>query len=343
MSLCALMVCTSCGEKKFKIDGDIKGADQQSLVIEKASPSGQWIAVDSTRTNASGEFSVSVIAPIAPEIYRIKNGDNYFYFPIDSVENITIHANANGYTLEGSKNAEALSKFENMLAAVPENADKATLDKFKKQVFAEFIAPGKGSVVSYYVLTKTRNGVPLYNPIEHLDAKYYAAVATAFEQYNPNDPRTAMLKEITLQAMRQNPQFQTSQRVVHAQEIDFFDVSLPGVDGENKTLSQYVGKGKPVVLVFTVLTAQFAPEYNTALKTIADRATIFMVGYDADRYDWRRAAQNLPWINVFDEDGKHSQILVKYNVTTVPVAFIFNAAGELVDRADKPTEISAKI
>lgn len=343
VALLIIVTLASCGEKKFKIDGDVQGADGQSLVIEKATSSGSWLAMDSTRTDGSGRFSLSVPAPGAPEIFRLRSGDRYFYFPVDSTENITLHADGRGYTLDGSANARSLSSFETQLAALPATADEAALAAFKKKVFAEIIAPGHGNIVSYYVLTKTRDGKPLYDPKNPDDMKYFAAVATAYEQYRPDDPRAAMLKNIALEAQRNAAKAKGKKTVLKAQQIEFFDITLPDVDGRDRSLSEVVGKGKPAILVFTSMTAKFAPDYNVRLQALADRANIYMVSYDADRYDWRRAAQNLPWVNVFDENGPQSEILGKYNVTQIPVAFVFNAAGELTDRVADPAQLASKI
>ena len=53
-----------------------------------------------------------------------------------------------------------------------------------------------------------------------------------------------------------------------------------------------------------------------------------------DRYAWRDAAANLPWTNVFDTEGERSSTALKYNVSRLPAFFLYNAAGELIDRAD---------
>ncbi len=49
----------------------------------------------------------------------------------------------------------------------------------------DYIRDGQGSIVSYYVLTKTHGGKALFDPEDPSDTKYYAAVATQFQEFRP--------------------------------------------------------------------------------------------------------------------------------------------------------------
>ena len=69
----------------------------------------------------------------------------------------------------------------------------------------------------------------------------------------------------------------------------------------------------------------------------------YHISFDADHYVWRDAARNLPWITVIDPGGMSSDALVKYNVGTIPAFFIYDAGGELVDRASDFRELSQKL
>lgn len=339
----------ACSENKFKVKGHVEGADDTPLTVEKADAAGGWMAVDSTRTNSKGDFSLSIASPGAPEIYRLVCDGEYIYFPVDSTESLSVTTTKRDFAtasrVRGSKDAEALSRFDSTLNALPATPSSEQMAKFKRDVFATYIAPAQGSVTSYYILTKTRGGHPLYDPADAMDAKYFAAVATAFEQYRPDDPRTPMLRDISLKAMRRAAEAKGNRKVVEAPEVAAFEIALPDTEGNTRRLSEVLGHGRPVVLVFTVLSAPTAPAYNAELKKIHDsgRADIFMIGLDMDRLDWRQAARNLPWINVYEPDGDRAKSLRDYNVSVVPVSFIFNSKGELVDRVGDPTTIAAKI
>lgn len=348
-ALALLMVAAGCGEKKFKVEGTLEGVSDTKIALEKSDGAGSWLLIDSLEVGSSGKFSASEAAPGAPDIYRLAYQDKYIYFPVDSIETITITSRGKefgrNHTLTGSAGAAAMSRFDSLVNLLPAGADAARLDEFKRQVYSEILAPAQGNVVSYYTLTKTIDGRPLYDINNSNDTKYFAAVATAFEQFKPGDPRTKLLSEIARKAISNSRAAKGKKTVVEAPELVNFEIERPGVDGNKVSLRSMLGKGKPVVLIFTALTAEESPKYNAEVRKVFDsgRADIFMVSVDADRYAWREAARNLPWTNVYDDQGDRSQALIDYNVTTVPTAFIFNSAGELIDRVSDPTKIAAAI
>ena len=59
---CAALL-SGCGEPSFKIKGEIYGAEDKSLVLEKSDFYGRWVAIDSTRVSSNGNFSISRPAP----------------------------------------------------------------------------------------------------------------------------------------------------------------------------------------------------------------------------------------------------------------------------------------
>lgn len=349
MAAVALLFGSCHGGDSFRVKGCIEGADDAPVTVEKADAAGRWIAIDSARTDASGKFSIDVAAPASPEIYRLSSQGRYIYFSIDSLETIEVNTTSRDfgvrYTLAGSPNAVQMARFDSAFNALPANVQADALDAFKRTVYTQYLAPAKGNIVSYYILTKSFGDRPLYDPQNTADAKYYAAVATAYEQFRPNDPHTAMLKQISLDALRNVNRSKGRKGVLRAQELKVIEIDLPDVNGRNVRLSSRVGHGKPVVVVFTSMTSEHSPAYNAALKKLYDagRADIYMVSLDSDRYAWREAARNLPWTNVFDPQGMRSELMSKYNVTTLPVCFVYNAAGELVNRADMPDQLSSML
>lgn len=337
----ALTVTTAaCSSDSFKIKGEIEGADDKSVVLEKADYSGRWIAVDSTRTSGSGKFSISFAAPAAPEVFRLAYGGEYVYFPVDSTETITLTAPASAFardfTLAGSEQAVDMMMFEKEAMNLRSVADSDSAARFKRKVFDLYIRERKGGLVSYYVLTKTIDGEPLFDPSDPADIKYYSAVATAFRQFKPEDPRTRLLEQTAINAMRKRNSDLGRRAVVEASELKVIDISLPGTDGTERTLSSVVNQGKPTVLAFTALDIQDAPAINRQLdalrKARGGNLNIYMVCLDADQHAWHEAASNLPWTVVFTPEGTATKALRDYNVSALPTFFLYSAAGELTDR-----------
>lgn len=343
--IASCMMLASCGEPHFKIKGEIAGADNAPVLLEKSDFHGRWIAIDSTRTSSSGSFTISRPAPAAPEIFRLDLGGRYIYLPIDSVETVTVTTSEKDfglqYTLAGTPKAEAMERFDKEVMALPAGISPDSLDSFKKNVFSKYIKDAQGSIVSYYVLTKTIGDKPLFNPDK--DYKYFAAVATGFKELRPNDPRTALLEQTSLSAIKQRNAERGTHLQIEAQEIKVLDIDLPDENGTNRKLSDYVGKGKPVVVMFTVLTHPDAPALNIELSKLyasqGGNAEFYQVSLDPDQYSWRDAAANLPWVTVFDPDGQYSKAARSYNVSDIPVFFIYNRQGELAARAVSVDEL----
>lgn len=338
---CAMVLSVgSCKhDPEFKVSGTVDGAGGKTLILSKADFAGRWIDVDSTGVGSDGSFSITTASPASPEIYRLSLGDRYIYFPVDSTETIHLESVVDKFgtqfTLTGSPAAEAMASFEQDLASIP--SDSAGRAAFKRTVYSKYLQNGQGSILSYYVLTKTIDGKLLFDPENDDDARYYAAVATQFDQYRPDDPHGKMVRDVSLQALRRRNTAMGKQRVLHANELKVIDIALPDEKGVTQRLSDYVGKKGPVIVFFGMMNAEGAPGLHRSLLELSQRlgsnVTIYNVSLDSDQYAWRDAAVNLPWITVFDAGGMTSGAIRDYNVQTVPAFYIYSAAGELVDSA----------
>lgn len=336
-----LLILGACSKNSPEISGEIKDADNQSLMLEKSDYAGVWIPIDSTRTDSKGKFKIEIPRADAPEIYRLRLADRYVYFPVDSTEKITLSSSVAGYgrdfALSGSAQAEQMARFEMALQraslALPDSAEA-----FRKYVYTEYIREGHGNILSYYVLTKVLpDGRLLFNPESPSDARYFAAVATQMAEYRPEDPRTEFIREISLRAMKNRNSVQGKKTVITANEVKMIDVTLQDENGRDVALSSVVGKGKPVLMVFAMMNAAESPAFNRRLaawsKNHPDTA-IYHISFDEDIYAWREAARNLPWTTVIDPGGMSSTVLSDYNVDSLPAYFLYDAAGNLAERLE---------
>lgn len=339
----------SCGSDSFKVEGTIEGADDASVILEKADYTGRWAAVDSVRTSKSGKFSMRFAAPAAPEVFRLKFGGEYVYFPVDSTETVTVNSSAvnfgHAFTLAGSEQALDLMAFEKEAMRLSAVADPDSASRFKRKVFDLYIRDRQGGLISYYVLTKTLDGKPLFDPADAQDVRYYSAVATAFRQFKPDDPRTELLEQIALAGMRRRNSEQGKQAVVEARELRLIDITLPNPENQKISLSQVAANGRPTVLVFTALGLEGSPAVNQRLNELRQSRglDIYMVCLDGDQYSWREAARNLPWTVVYAAEGVQEKSLRDYNVTELPTFFVYDAQGELKDRAATVDELAKKL
>lgn len=345
----ALAIC-SCSNNKFKIKGEIYGAEEKSIILEKSDFQGRWLPVDSTHINKNGGFSFSFPSPVAPDIYRLSLNNQYIYIPVDSTETITLTSSydkfGQDFSLAGSRNAEMMEKFEKQLHAT-NTSHPDSLVAFKRSVFSNYMKDFQGSILSFYILTKTIDGKPLYNPSDKTDSKYFAAVATGFQEKRPDDPHTALLETTALNALRQKNSETGKFKEIEAEEITLIDMDLQDETGKNVKLSDIAGKGKPVVVIFSLLNQPESPELNIALAQIYNKKSgnveFYNVSLDADQYEWREAAKNLPWVTVYSPGQSSSPEALKYNVFQIPSFFIYNANGELSSRPMTVDELNKSL
>lgn len=341
--LCAAM--SSCSDPTFRVEGEIYGQDGGTVVLEKADHAGYWKAIDSTRLSKLGKFHIESAAPGAPEIYRLCYGGNYIYIPVDSIETIKVTASADrfgtDFTLEGSENAKSMERFEKELIAFgPSIGNSDSLSAFKKHVYTDYIQNANGSIVSYYILTKVIGGQALYGA--EGDDRYIAAVATAFKQFRPNDPRTALLESQATRMRRERNSRAGKQTVVEAPEVNLVEIALSDEDGHEQKLSSYVGD-RPTLLIFCELSNGATAADNVKLRSrIAQGGfKVYQVGMDRDKLQWRNSAKNLPWMTVYGGGPDAMTLAQSYMLSTLPAYFIIDSQGTLRERvADLQTALN---
>ena len=341
-----LLIAGACGEKKFKVQGEIYGGDDQALVLEKSDFYGRWTPLDSTKIRKNGNFSISFPAPPSPDIYRLGLAGKYIYFPIDSTETVTLTTSleqfGREFTLSGSHNAELSAKFDNDLLNFSSTPSDST-DSFKRRIYSEYMKDHQGSIVTYYILTKTVDGKPLFDAGNDKDAKYFAAVATGFNTVRPNDPHTAILEQTSLNAMKRRNANNGKFREVEAEETALIEIELPDENGNDIALSSLTGKGKPVVVVFSILTHPDSPALNIDLAKIYNRLNgkveFYNVSLDPDQYSWRDAARNIPWVTVFAPGDFAASVATSYNVSALPAFFIYDGEGNLTARVESVDDL----
>lgn len=353
----ALALLTACGHKdSWTVDGTIEGADENQALILEASSNGRWYPLDTVILSRSGNFTFTQKAAGYPDIYRLRLADRSLYFPIDSVETVTVVAKADafdtGYTISGSAEAERLMAVDRKLleAASRLGTDGAVTDSLLKRELAGDLLVDPSGIVAYYIINKQLGGVSLFNPADKRDLRVIGAVANAFSERRPNDPRTAYLTSLyTGNYARLVPRTPSAAAdTIEAEALGMLDISLYDENGTKQSLSELAAKGHPVILNFTAYGAEASPAINVALnkayeKYHAQGLEIYQVGVDDDEYQWRQSARNLPWITVYNSLHDGPGVLMRYNVTTLPATFIIGRDGEIKKRVDNLSTIDTAI
>ena len=109
----------------MELRGKIHGLDSgHPLAIEAPSATGGWYVVDSVHTSSDGTFSYTSAAPAPyPEIMRLTlPGSGNIYFPVDSVDCVTIEAEANSFAtkhhINGTASARRINEVDSIIRVV---------------------------------------------------------------------------------------------------------------------------------------------------------------------------------------------------------------------------------
>ncbi|MBP5498453.1 MAG: AhpC/TSA family protein [Muribaculaceae bacterium] len=346
-----VLALASCNGNKFRVSGTIEGAgDSTQLVLEESS-NGSWFILDSIKTTGNGAFEVSHQAPQYPGIYRIRMNSQSIYFPIDSIDNISISTKLKtfdtDFTVTGSEHAAQVMQIDkDAIKYMASAAGEEELAKWKRSL-ADMVLADPGGIVSYYIINKYINGQPLFNPADSKDLKVIGAVANLFRQFSPQDPRTDYLVNLVLNAQREQRAQQTRSDLdtLQVSMTSLFNINLEDYDGVKHDLQSEAGKGNVVILNFTIYEADFSPAFNkilndTYIKYKNRGLEIYQVSLDRNDVVYRQAAKNLPWITVYDPTGSSS---APYNISSVPTVFIIDRSGVVAKRVDDVTQLPQEV
>lgn len=347
-----LLICSCSDGDKWRIHGKIEGLSDNETILLEGSNQGRWYTMDTIKVDKDGTFDYSRLPQGYPDIYRLRTGDNSLYFPIDSIETLTITATAPdiaaNHTLSGSAHAESLVRVDSLLtaSAAALGASGVVNDESLKRTLGNMVISDPSGIISYYIISKKIGGQPLFNPSVSLDHRIIGAVANAYNQTRPSDPRTSYLKRLFIENRRSSS---TPRNVIEAKEVGAFDIKLFDRKGVERSLLDLTSKGNTVVLNFTAYNTEWSPAFNIELNKVYERyheqgLEIYQVSVDTDEYKWKQTAANLPWISVMNNlsaDGNSN--LVNYNVSSIPTTFIINREGVIAARVDDITKLDSTV
>lgn len=349
-ALLLAVTAVSCSKAKWTVEGHIAGAEGKELILERASETGSWYGIDTLTVDTDGSYRFSREPLGHADIFRLRLGNETAYFPIDSIETVTLDGKypglATGYSLSGSDEALAMQRANQLVDSA--SAANALADSGFKRELARTIMRNPSGMTAYYTIFRRVGSTPLYDPSVKADNRIIGAVANAFTQKRPADPRTKMLTELFL-SNRVVPSRNTAPAdTLVAVEISLPEIALRDAAGKIRSLTEEASKGKVIIVSFTAYSAQESPAINLELGKIytankANGLEIYQIGFDDDEYLWRRSAKNIPWIAVYNSSADGLEALRDYNVGTLPATFIINRRGELVERVTDLSKLQGAV
>lgn len=371
LAVWGLSACDS--EPKFKVEGEISGADGKMLYLEASALEG-IVPLDSVELKGNGSFAFKQMRPESPEFYRLRVGDKVINFSIDSTETVQLKAPyldfATAYTVEGSTNSTKMKELtlkqaklqadvnallksmqSNTLAAdVFEDSLSTVLKNYKDEVKINYIFAAPNTAAAYFALFQKLNGYLIFDPLNSKDdIKCFAAVATSLNNFYPHAVRSKNLYNIVIKGMKNTraPQQKVLELPEEAvSETGIIDINLRDMKGNLRKLSDL--KGKMVILDFTIYQSAVSATHNYMLRDLYDKYAsqgleIYQVSLDADEHYWKTTADNLPWVCVRDGNGIYSTMAASYNVQSVPAFFLITKNSELSARGETVKDLEAAV
>ena len=370
LGLCMFLFSACNNSSEFTVKGVVSGADGQLMYLENVGIS-NVVTLDSIKLASGGKFKFTEKRPEYPDFYRLRLNNQKINFSIDSKETVSILADAGAfatsYSVEGSENSKAIKAIT--LAQLDANQAISRLRKdyedkmisdttYRSKVLAaadaykeiarKYIYSAPMSTAAYFALFQQIDGLLFFDLYDRNDVKAYGAVATSYDHYYPESPRSKHLYNLTLQSMKVlRAQRPVDYSNVETKEISFLDIELPDVRGEVVKLSD-VAPGKVVLINFTAYQTEWSPALNMALGELYTKyhgqgLEIYQVSLDSDSHFWRNGASNLPWISVRDPQSVYSQVAGLYNVKQLPALFILDRKGNLVKRVEDVKKLEADV
>lgn len=372
---CGALCAVSCTQKKFHVDGTIANAKDSILYFENMGLNGP-VVLDSVRLGEDGAFAFSEKATEAPEFYRLRIAGQIINVSIDSTETVNVKAHypdmASRYEVTGSDNCSRIKELTLMQMALQRqiqdiaqnlNLNSQTindslqkvLEAYKNKVKLNYIYKEPMKASSYFALFQTINAgdasLLIFNPRASAeDVKVYAAVATSWDTYYPKAVRGANLHNIAIEGMKDVRIIQNNQRrVLDASKLKasgIIDVALPDHHGVIRKLTDL--KGKVVMLDFHVFASQQSTERIMALRELYNKYhdrgfEIYQVSLDPDEHFWKTKTAALPWISVHADADAQNDVLVNYNVRSIPTYFIIDRNNTLQKRDVQIKDLDAEI
>lgn len=323
-----LAACT----KTFRVEGALTGDPEAMVYLEHVGVT-RVEMVDSVRLDQNGAFCIKAARPECPELYRLRVGNRTIILAVDSMETIGVEADLNDVLsarFTGSPKSEAI-------LALRRSVRDNSLEDHKAFAVEQILADPL-SLVAYYAVMQYKNGNPVFSLADNNDLKYYRAVATSWQVWQPESERTKMLCRQVIDQMNDNRVRANNEAMaafVAANENAFLDINLPNEYSDSIALSSL--RGKVILLDFCSMEIDNYTDYIFSLR---DRYNayhskgleIYQVYPDQNRLIWEDQVSQLPWVKVRTQNGIADPVYRIYNVQTIPTIFLINRKGEVVGR-----------
>lgn len=356
------LTLASCGQDRngWTLKGKVDGADKATLYIEKSSGPG-WVLQDSVITDNDGNFEYVAIDPQQDNnqpIYRIRMADRGIYFTVNGTETLTLAASAkdfgNKYSMSGNPAVAAFTTVDSIISATVDRvgAHAALTDSLMITQLGNVIVTDTTGVASYYTVTRSIDGAPVFTTDMPLKIRLLGAAANIYATHRPGDPRGAEITAAYARAKagtgHRTKGVTMEAGVAGRPEIEFV---RNDVNGQPHDLNKVLDRGGVTVLNMSRFDAPGSSANTAALgqaftKYGSQGLVVYQISFDPNEALWRQNAVRIPWTVVYNSADDPANICMLYNVDPVngnPVSFVFNRHGEIVARVSNPADLEKEL
>lgn len=329
--LCAGLLLAACHRApQFEVTGHISGAEGETLYLEHTGLL-QTDVIDSCVLTAGGDYSLHGAAPEYPDFYRLRIGSAYAVLVVDSLDKIGLRTTRDSLALtEAFTGSEQSVWVAQLRRSLRENSIE------EHRLFAQqMIIAHPQSLVAYYAVFQSKQGVPVFDMYEPQQRKYYQVVATSMDVRMPEYVRSKTLHAQVIDAMNAERKMQNElmmRQYISESESAFLDIALPNIYGDTCRLSEHLGK--LILLEFSSSQMEQGNAYVLALRELDNKYNlrgldIYSVSVDLVKLYWEDWVRNLPWTCVRTENMAP---LITYNVGAIPTLFLLDRKGQVQGR-----------
>lgn len=331
--LCAAVL--SCEDNTF-IKGVVKDGPEKDVIV-KLLDVNRFEVLDTVKTDAEGKFEYALaLAEAQPEFIYLFYGDRKIAsLLLEKGDEVKVETDTLGaYRVAGSEESLLLQKVENAYNECVRDLSRILVNPLQgnaalsRRYIAYYRDRVKYVMDHPYSLTvvpvffqQLNDGLPVFS--QNTDGLLMRNIADSLATRYPESRYVEALQK---EAERRINQMEINTKLGQAEEVGFFDIDLPSLQGKKEKLSDHIGK--VTMLYFWSPTAEQKMFNLDTLMPIYEEfhgkgLEIYAVALNADKHSWATAVRNqhLPWVNVCDIRAEESPLVYTYGLTTLPMAW----------------------
>lgn len=328
------VACTPSHKSGYKITGTVEGATAGTIVyLEEITDIGSKVLAKAQIQD--GAFTIEGVQDSVKLCYLSCNTDDEVYSLPFFLENgeISVSMVRHDSRITGTEHNDLYQvvrdKVNAQVRRMNEIHDDSTLTEEEKDLLFD------EADIAYDQAFKDGMKDNITNPvgIHIFKEKYYE---------NSLSENLALMSQIPSEYMTDPVLLGIQQQLAHQEKTDvsrpFTDLEMKTPEGKAVKLSDYVGKGKPVLVDFWASWCgpcrQSMPELISLYKEFDGKLEIVGVSFDEDHGAWQKAITRLelPWPQMSDLLGWKSLAAKEYGIHSIPHTVLIDQEGTIVAR-----------